>query len=60
MAYDNVKEVDCLDVSKEGTDAWEAACKRSFGFKFILTEFTVLALMMAVGKMEKLPKWAFS
>lgn len=28
MAYDNVKEVDCLDVSKEGTDAWEAASKR--------------------------------
>jgi hypothetical protein len=28
MAYDNVKEVDCLDVSKEGTDAWEAACRR--------------------------------
>ena len=28
LAYDNVKEVDCLDVSKEGTDAWEAAVKR--------------------------------
>jgi len=28
MAYDNVKEVDCLDVTKEGSDAWEAACKR--------------------------------
>jgi len=28
MAYDNVKEVDCLDVSKEGTEAWDAACKR--------------------------------
>ena len=29
LAYDSVKEVDCLDVSKEGTDAWEAAVKRS-------------------------------
>ena len=28
LAYENVKEVDCLDVSKEGTDAWEAATKR--------------------------------
>ncbi len=28
-AYENVKEVDCLDVSKEGIDAWDAACKRS-------------------------------
>ena len=28
LAYDNVKEVDCLDVSKEGSDAWEAAVKR--------------------------------
>jgi len=32
MAYDNVKEVDSLDVSKEGTDAWEAALRR-FDFK---------------------------
>ena len=29
MAYDHVKEVDCLDVSKEGTESWDAACKRS-------------------------------
>ena len=28
LAYENVKEVDGLDVSKEGTDAWEAAMKR--------------------------------
>ena len=28
LAYENVKEVDGLDVSKEGTDAWEAAVKR--------------------------------
>ena len=28
LAYDNVKEVDCLDVAKEGTDAWDAAVKR--------------------------------
>jgi len=28
LAYDNVKEVDCLDVSKEGMDSWEAAVKR--------------------------------
>ncbi|EPQ14934.1 Cytoplasmic dynein 1 heavy chain 1 [Myotis brandtii] len=28
LAYENVKEVDGLDVSKEGTEAWEAAMKR--------------------------------
>ncbi|XP_064623935.1 cytoplasmic dynein 1 heavy chain 1-like isoform X3 [Lineus longissimus] len=28
LAYENVKEIDGLDVSKEGTDAWEAAIKR--------------------------------
>uniref|UniRef100_A0A914WGW8 Dynein heavy chain tail domain-containing protein n=1 Tax=Plectus sambesii TaxID=2011161 RepID=A0A914WGW8_9BILA len=28
VAYENVKEVDCLDLSKEGTDAWEAALRR--------------------------------
>ena len=28
LAYDNAKEVDCLDVSKEGNEAWEAAIKR--------------------------------
>ena len=28
LAYENVKEVDVLDVSKEGTDSWEAATKR--------------------------------
>lgn len=29
LAYDYVKEVDCLDVGKEGSDAWDAAVKRS-------------------------------
>lgn len=28
MAYENVKEVDCLDISREGCDAWEAAVRR--------------------------------
>lgn len=28
LAYDNVKEVDGLDISKEGSEAWEAAMKR--------------------------------
>ncbi|XP_048259760.1 cytoplasmic dynein 1 heavy chain 1-like isoform X2 [Haliotis rufescens] len=28
LAYENVKEVDVLEVTKEGTDAWEAAIKR--------------------------------
>ena len=28
IAYDNVKEVDGLDISKEGSEAWEAAMKR--------------------------------
>ena len=27
-AYDNAKEVDCLDVTKEGNDAWDATIKR--------------------------------
>ena len=28
QAYEVVKEVDCLEVSKEGNDAWESAVKR--------------------------------
>ena len=28
LAYENVKDVDVLDTSKEGTDLWEAAVKR--------------------------------
>ena len=28
LAYENVKDVDGLDTSKEGTDLWEAAVKR--------------------------------
>lgn len=28
LAYENVKEVECLDISKEGCDAWDAAVKR--------------------------------
>ena len=28
LAYEAVKEVDALDISKEGSEAWEAAMKR--------------------------------
>lgn len=28
LAYENVKEVDCLDMSREGTEAWEAGVAR--------------------------------
>lgn len=28
LAYENVKEVECLDITKEGCDAWDAAVKR--------------------------------
>ena len=28
LAYENVKVVDCLDLSPEGNAAWEAALKR--------------------------------
>lgn len=28
LAYEIVKEIDCLDVTKEGSDIWEAAVKR--------------------------------
>ena len=28
LAYDNMKVVDCLDISAEGTAAWDAAYKR--------------------------------
>lgn len=28
LAYENVREVDGLDVTNEGKDAWEAAMKR--------------------------------
>lgn len=28
LAYEIVKEIDCLDVTKEGSEVWEAAVKR--------------------------------
>lgn len=28
LAYENVKEVECLDITKEGCEAWDAAVKR--------------------------------
>ena len=28
LAYENVKEVDCLDTSKDGNEAWEDGMKR--------------------------------
>ena len=28
LAYENVKEVDCLDITKEGLESWEAAVNR--------------------------------
>lgn len=28
LAYENTKDVDALDVTKEGNEAWEAAVKR--------------------------------
>ena len=28
MAYENVKEVDCLDITREGSEAWDAAVRR--------------------------------
>ena len=28
LAYENVKEVDCLDTSKDGNEQWEDAMKR--------------------------------
>ena len=28
IAYENFNEIDTLDVSKEGTEAWETALKR--------------------------------
>lgn len=46
MAYENVKEVECLDISREGCDAWEAAIRRYedrignifiFSNKFVIT-----------------------
>ena len=36
LAYENVKEVDGLDVSKEGSEAWEAAIKRLVNFVFMM------------------------
>lgn len=28
LAYEYVKEVDCLDISREGNDLWDAAVQR--------------------------------
>ena len=52
MAYDNVKEVDCLDVSKEGTESWDAACKRYLTvslFNYLLTAKSVCQLFVFIG-----------
>lgn len=38
-AYENVKEVECLDISKEGCESWDAAVKRydeRIGNKYLL------------------------
>lgn len=36
LAYENVKVVDCLDISAEGNAAWEAALKRCVGHRLVL------------------------
>ena len=36
LAYENVKEVDGLDVSKDGSELWEAAIKRFEHYLFLL------------------------
>ena len=38
LAYENVKEVDGLDVSKDGSEAWEAAIKRFDNHMIIKTK----------------------
>lgn len=40
LAYENVKEVDGLDVSKDGSEAWEAAIKR---FVIVITLVVTLS-----------------
>lgn len=37
LAYENVKVVDCLDLSPEGNAAWEAALKRFAPLEYIDT-----------------------
>ena len=37
LAYENVKVVDCLDLSPEGNAAWEAALKRFVPLEYIDT-----------------------
>ena len=32
MAYENFKDIDPLDISKEGVESWEIASKRSVSF----------------------------
>ena len=36
LAYESVKEIDCLDVSKEGNDNWEAAIVRLINYYLIV------------------------
>lgn len=62
LAYENVKEVDGLDISKEGTEMWEAALKRyderidrvevSFGFEesfHVMVSFSKMNLTQMLG-----------
>ena len=43
LAYDSVKVVDCLDLSKDGSDAWEAALKR-----FVVVVVVVVVIVVII------------
>ena len=46
LAYENVKEVDGLDVSKDGSEAWEGAIKRFVRLKPMIHSSTLVDQQM--------------
>lgn len=48
LAYENVKEVDGLDVSKEGSEAWEAAIKRLVNFVFKMNWYSACTVYLVI------------
>ena len=53
LAYENVKEVDGLDVSKEGSEAWEAAIKRLVNFVFMMNNIDIQLVQYTLSSFWK-------
>ena len=55
LAYEAVKEVDALDISKEGSEAWEAAMKR-YDERIDRVETRITARLKGISDIVKIVK----